>query len=66
MTSGVFLTSLSYFAVVLCSFICSSISIRSFHNLTLSCGQIRAFVDTLIERHMRLKPGAKSGSFDKD
>lgn len=28
--------------------------------------KIRAFVDMLIERHMRMKPGAKSGSFDKD
>lgn len=66
MTSGVFLKSLSYFAVVLCSFIRSSILLEAFTIFTLSFGQIRAFVDTLIERHMRLKPGAKSGSFDKD
>lgn len=28
--------------------------------------KIRAFVDMLIERHMAMKPGAKSGSFDRD
>ncbi|XP_042063540.1 lysine-specific histone demethylase 1 homolog 3-like [Salvia splendens] len=28
--------------------------------------KIRAFVDMLIERHMTMKPGAKSGSFGKD
>ncbi|KAH6796289.1 hypothetical protein C2S51_037275 [Perilla frutescens var. frutescens] len=28
--------------------------------------KIRAFVDMLIERHMAMKPGAKSRSFDKD